>query len=209
MAYVEKWLGVERQFFLTTDNLVQANWKVAMENAIEGYHVDTVHPKTFGKMAAEHLCEHELEPNWTAYREKFEVGARDRRIHHWLGIEVDPIYRIYHCYPNLLIGKMAFFQWAFMVFPESPTSCRIVTYTFCETGPTRRLDQRLLVKILSAWGRGFFRKVMGEDTSIMTAIQRGLASPKRTSKGLISIREERLYHFQQYVQERTAELQSD
>jgi choline monooxygenase len=198
-----EWFPLDRTVVLKTDDLVDANWKIIMENAIEGYHVEMVHAKTFRKMAHESDCHHELGRTWTWYTEKMKLSPMDLRLHRWLRVDVDDQYKIYHCFPNLLIGKMALFHWVFTVLPVSPMRSRLVTYMYCQAGRPGRPHQAALTRLIVGWGRRFFRRVMNEDLSIMTSLQRGLASPEHASGGLISMREERLFQFQRYIQETT------
>lgn len=198
-----QWFGPDRQHVLTTDDEVPADWKLVMENAIEGYHVESVHPKTFGKLAEATDCDHELGDDWTWYSEQMYPRDLDRRVHRWLGLELDDRYQIFHRFPNLLIGKMALFQWVFAVFPLGPRRSRLITHTFCQTAPRPTWYRRLLTRRVVSWGRRFFRRVLDEDLAIMAALQRGLASPEHASGGLISVREERLFQFQRYIQRAT------
>ena len=203
-SFVSDWFPPESPAVLKTDDPVPANWKVVMENAIEGYHVESVHPHTFGKIAPEERCEHEFGRNWSLYTERISLSSRDRRLHRWLGIDVDDRYRIYHGYPNLLFGQMAFFRWVFTVIPQSPTESRLITHMVCRPPHPGRPDQRVLIRLIRRWGQRFFRRVMDEDLGIMGSIQRGLNAPRHAAGGLISKREERLFHFQDYVSAATA-----
>ncbi len=198
----EQWFTEDRIPVLTTDELVPANWKIVMENAIEGYHVEMVHSKTFGRMAEAARCGHELGDDWSWYQEQMPLKNFDRRMHRWLGLDVDELYQIYHVFPNLLIGKMAFFQWMFTVLPIAPRKTRLLTYLFCQGGVPGRIDQKLAARLVVQWGRRFFRRVMEEDLRIMPALQKGLDAPVHASEGLISVREERLFQFQKYIQRR-------
>jgi len=198
-----EWFSPDCRAVLRTDDVIAANWKVVMENAIEGYHVESVHPETFGTIADEEQCEHQFGERWSSYTERFTLTGRDRNLHRWLGVEVDSRYRIYHCYPNLLFGQMAFFRWVFTALPLGPTRCRLITHTVCRAPRPGRWDQRILCRSIRRWGQKFFRRVMDEDLGIMGSIQRGLNSPLHASPGLISKREERLFHFQNYVRAAT------
>jgi hypothetical protein len=46
-------------------------------------------------------------------------------------------------------------------------------------------------------------KIVAEDSSVITAVQQGLASAERPNGGLLSVREERCFHFQNYVKRET------
>ena len=68
-------LEIEEHFgthepFVTQITEHDANWKVAVENAIESYHVPLVHPNTFGNYLPEEEHEHRLGSNYSSYQGK-------------------------------------------------------------------------------------------------------------------------------------------
>ena len=79
---------------------------------------------------------------------------------------------------------------------------------FVYTGRPGTLAARGLFRGIRWWGRKFFTNVAMEDAGILPAIQKGLDSPVHPSEGLISIREERLYHFQEYIRRATSDDES-
>src|SRR6266487_3483798 len=61
------------------------NWKVAVENALEDYHIPLLHPKTFGKYAEEEQCSHVLTDRYSTYTRPIKSGdARFGRAANWL-----------------------------------------------------------------------------------------------------------------------------
>ncbi|MGH7202631.1 MAG: aromatic ring-hydroxylating oxygenase subunit alpha [Planctomycetaceae bacterium] len=194
----------DRHLILSLDYEVAANWKIKIENSLESYHVDLIHPATFRKTPDESICEHVLEPRWTTFETNQPAVTRTDRFLDWLihrvaEVESDGKYRHCHIYPNMMYGKMSLFTFAETVFPIEPGRTRILAKFFAFAGARRTLGTRLLRRGLAAWGRKFWPTVAAEDTGVMPDIQKGMQSGRLPSQGLISIREERLWHFQEFV----------
>ncbi|MBW3541525.1 MAG: aromatic ring-hydroxylating dioxygenase subunit alpha [Planctomycetes bacterium] len=192
--------SAEQRHFFTMDLPVAANWKTKIENALESYHVDLVHPTTFGRTPEAERCTHEL-ADWGSTFASHEPCEQllDRLVHRLIRREPDLEYKHWLVFPNLMFGKMRLFAWAEAILPVSPGKMRIRTWFFCYRGRSGGIRSRLLGRAMSRWGRKFFTKVSYEDAGILPEVQRGLAAPERPSDGVISIREERCWHFQEYV----------
>jgi choline monooxygenase len=182
---------------------IAANWKCKIENSLESYHIEMVHRETFRKSSEAENSFHELHDGWSSYgtpeeaptaRERFFDGLLERLV----SIPVEKTYKHWLYFPHLMFGKMRLFSWAEMILPLSPTRARIRTHYFCYRG-RGGWKSRLLVPLLKRWQKAFFTKVSYEDANVLPEVQRGLAAPRRPSAGLISIREERCWHFQQHV----------
>jgi choline monooxygenase len=200
--------GEWRQQILSLDYEVAANWKIKIENSLESYHVDLVHPATFKQTPDESICEHVLEPRWTAFATTQEATSSierflDRFIHRVAHHERDGKYEHFHFYPSMMYGKMALFSFAETVFPIAPGRTRIVAKFFALPGDPARLQSKLLFRGLRNYGRKFWPIVAAEDTSVMPDIQKGMESGSLPSRGLISVREERLFHFQEFIKAQT------
>jgi phenylpropionate dioxygenase-like ring-hydroxylating dioxygenase large terminal subunit len=192
----------------TLDFEVEANWKCRMENAVESYHVEMVHKKTFGQTPPAELVVHELEPGWSTFYVT-ETTARsrieemlDRLMHRLAGQTQDRVYRNYFRYPHIMFTKVRLFRSMELVLPISPTRSRFLYKFFCYENPNS-WRSRLARRLLSVWGRQFIPKVVKEDADAVVWMQKGLNSPRHASEGVISAREERCYHFQKYIQEET------
>ncbi|MBW3541524.1 MAG: aromatic ring-hydroxylating dioxygenase subunit alpha [Planctomycetes bacterium] len=190
------------------DNEIDCNWKLKIENSLESYHVEMVHASTFGRTPPAELCRHELEPRWTTYATYDDPPTPwqrflDRLVHRLVRIEPDTEYKQYLYYPNIMFGKMRLFSWAETVVPLSPTRTRIIARFFSHGSRSGRLRSRLLSRMLANWARKYFTRVGAEDAGIVQEVQRGLSSTKQPDGGLISIREERCWHFQEYIKEMT------
>jgi hypothetical protein len=76
---------------------------------------------------------------------------------------------------------------------------------FCHKSRSGKLTSRLLCKFLAAWGKRYFYRVALEDIPILHEVQKGYDSVCRPSEGLISTREERCFHFQNWIKRATRE----
>ena len=192
---------------LALDYELAANWKIKIENSLESYHVDMIHQATFIKTPDAADCEHTLQPRWTSFATTQQADKRidrilDRFIHHVARVECDDKYQHYHFYPNLMYGKMRLYSFAETVFPIAPNRTRIFARFFVNAG-TDRWQTRLLYRGMRAWGRKFWPAVQAEDAAVLPDIQKGVDCGHFPSVGLLSVREERLFHFQQYIHDHT------
>ena len=187
---------------------LDTNWKVKIENSLESYHVEMVHVSTFARTPDVELCRHELHPRWTLYATREEPPTPwqkflDRLAHRLARVEPDVEYRQWHFYPNLMFGKMRLFSWTETILPLSPTRTRVLAWFFSYQGRSGRLRSRIFSRVLANWARKYYTKVGAEDAAIVAEVQRGLSAGRRPAGGVISAREERCWHFQQYIAETT------
>ncbi|MBW3543070.1 MAG: hypothetical protein KY476_22660, partial [Planctomycetes bacterium] len=166
-----------------------------------------VHPQTFGRTPDAEVCEHEFHDGWTTFatRQEPQNGidrVLDKFAHRLARVEPDDEYKHWHFYPHLMFGKMRLFSWIEATLPTAPDRARVIGKFFCRGG-SRGVRSRILARALGHWEKKFFEKLRDEDTGIMREVQRGLDSPLQPSTGVISIREERCWHFQKYVKRMT------
>jgi choline monooxygenase len=207
----EELFAMDRRLFLSLDYEVECNWKIKIEKSLESYHVDFIHPNTFRATPDAEICFHEMEEGWTTYattqRAEREIDHRlNLLVHRLARKEFDEEYKHYHYYPSMMYGKMGLFTFAETVFPITPHRTRILAKFFVYPGPPGRLGSLLLYRALRRWGKKFWPLVAQEDTSVMPDIQKGMQSGQQPSRGLISMREERLFHFQEYIRDKTMDL---
>jgi phenylpropionate dioxygenase-like ring-hydroxylating dioxygenase large terminal subunit len=194
-------LSIERQY--------EANWKILQENSLEGYHSEAIHPRTFKIIPKEETCGHRFGERWTLYTE--DIKGRDdwlsrlgELIYRPLGRQHDYQYKHLHCYPNTIFAEMAVLSWVQVSLPLGPTRSRNVWRLFAYAGHSSNPLAKLSFLGLRTWGRWFFNTVVGEDEVVYPAVQRGLSSAVRPEGGLISRREERIFHFQEFIKAATA-----
>src|SRR5262249_11481843 len=177
-----------------------ANWKVPVENSLESYHIDCLHPKTFGTMPPESDCVHNLTERSTSFRmpipPSFTRWVQDFAVRR-LGRTPKDFYNHHHVFPNLTVNAMDVYCLAQVFVPTSATTSRQLAWLYTlhgpKNGPVKWLYKRSLAWVVP-W---IVRKIFLEDLSIFAEVQRGLEAS--VHRGVIGTREERLYPFQQFV----------
>lgn len=218
---LQDWLGVEgharcldlfggeRLNNLSLDLVVQGNWKLAVENALESYHVDTVHANTFGHAPPAESCTHRMYENGTAFAtvEPPPASAGQRfelLMHRLIGFEHRELFEHAIYYPNVMVGRTKIYAWVMTSTPMSATTSRLRYLMFSRVPPGRRPVAWAALHLMNQAAGAYARRVIMEDVAIMPAVQRGLSSASRPPAGLISRREERVFHFQDHVATRCA-----
>lgn len=182
----------------------RANWKVPIENTLEGYHIECVHPKSFGTHPPEGAVEHRLGDGHSTLDtpvfndwSKVMMGLLVRR----LGGRPEGRYVHTLIHPHLVFIRMDVSTSLQLVVPTSPTTCRhsVIVYSrgADRWGPTKWLADRFL----RAGTRLVTRMLVNEDLGVFEEIQRGLDASRQ--KGVFGAMEERLYHFQKWVIEQS------
>ncbi|MGF6663815.1 choline monooxygenase [Paraburkholderia atlantica] len=163
---------------------VGANWKVVIENALEGYHVPSVHSGTFMEvdgMSREkeaprfffddtrhsHL-EHEANADWVARFKRMEsrIGRWPWRFEH---------YTHHHIFPNLTVTS--FMGYSFHVQRFDPTAAETTTVHSRTLGVKFEGSTeagKKMMEHIHADGHAFTRKVFAEDGGICAKVQAGV-----------------------------------
>lgn len=188
------------------------NWKIKVENSIESYHLDMVHTGTFGRTPEPEDCSHELRAGWSYFRAPNKPANAwqqwlDRLVHRLAGDHVNENFEHYLVYPHLMFGSVGLFSWAEIVLPLGPTRTLNTFKLFGYGGSSGSLKSRLLSNLAGRAGLAFFKKVAEEDAGIIREVQHGHFSARQPSQGVISVREERCFHFQEYVKRSTSNAQ--
>lgn len=184
---------------------VEANWKVVIENSLEGYHVPSVHSATFMQasgMAKEHNSpkffigngqhshlEHAAETEWLNRFQRMgsKIGKWPWYFEH---------YTHHFVFPNLTVTS--FMGYSFHIQRFDPTGVdrttvhsRTVGVDFKNPTPA---GERIMEHIYSD-GHAFTRKVFAEDALICKRVQSGLKSAEKPAI-LAGGLEDRVLHFQ-------------
>jgi phenylpropionate dioxygenase-like ring-hydroxylating dioxygenase large terminal subunit len=210
------WLGNEYEFLERasqgmcgiTDEFqkdVDANWKVVIENSLEGYHVPAVHSKTFMQvdgMSREETAplfflddprhshlEHTASAAWISSFARLErkVGLWPWRFEH---------YTHHLIFPNLTVTS--FMGYSFHIQRFDPTAPELTTVHSRTTGVNfeggTEMGRKMMERIY-ADGHAFTHMVFGEDSGICAKVQSGLRNAQRLAvlgEGV----EDRVLHFQ-------------
>jgi phenylpropionate dioxygenase-like ring-hydroxylating dioxygenase large terminal subunit len=176
------------------------NWKVVLENSLESYHIPLVHPKTFGDYPDEPICWHELDPRFTSFKtippHDFAGRSSDWIVRRLGGtVRHEYWHRVLH--PHITESSLDVHRLLMCVFPTGPTTCRYRSILFTLHGRRPGPLTWSLARFLRWITIRVAKQVYAEDGSIYASVQNGLRSSPHP--GVIGTREERVFHFQQYV----------
>lgn len=157
---------------------VACNWKVYVDNYVEGYHLPHVHPG-LNKLLDYRAYDTALAP-W------YSLQSSPLRNNEGLYADGGAFY--YFIYPNVMLNILPGRLQTNRILPLGPDHCRIVfDYYYAQDAQTQ-------ARI--AADQDFSDEVQKEDIAICEAVQRGLASGFYTPGHLCPRREGGVWHFQ-------------
>ncbi|HEX4601613.1 MAG TPA: aromatic ring-hydroxylating dioxygenase subunit alpha [Gemmatimonadales bacterium] len=164
---------------------VHANWKVYVDNYLEGYHVPYVHPELYTL--------YDFEGYVTEVHDRYSVQVGplrdDRNVYTGGGGEA--LY--YQVFPNLMLNVVPGRLQSNVVVPVAPDRCTVVFRYYYDDVTSPAARARIEADI------AFSDKVQQEDAEICARVQRGLGS-RAYDKGRFSVRfEAGVYHFQKLL----------
>ena len=156
------------------------NWKIGIESAIEGYHLNMIHPETF-----KHFVQAVLPSSWNGDHSlgpsRLSASAIDslERIETRLGLsrlEVSDCYDHYLVFPNLCLTITAGLTLSVQTYePVAPDATRLRFWLSTGTSEKPALRDGVMGRaVLGAFG-DFNDRVLEEDQRISEAVQRGKA----------------------------------
>ena len=214
-ASLKEYLGEEYDFLIKCSNslnkiedsfedTVDANWKIVIENSLEGYHVPAVHNKTF--MQADGMGKsdsapsfvlknplhssltHSADADWVRRFQRIEkqIGEWPWRFEH---------YTHHLIFPNLTITSFMGYSFHVQLFqPDAVNKTKIRSQTLgVNFQGTTAIGGKMIEKIYLD-GHIFTRKIFGEDGDICQEIQAGLAQASKSPIFGIGL-EDRVKHF--------------
>ena len=181
--------------------VVECNWKVYVENYLEGYHIPIAHPalfkeldydaysvETFRWYSKQHAPVRELKPG--------EVHGRDRRFIRSPDGEDEALY--YWLYPNTMFNIYPDNMSMNQVIPLSADrTLTIFEWYFAEPGTGEGWESM-------QQAIAFSDQIQQEDIVLCEQVQRGLRSSSYEAGRLSPRRENGVYHFQNLVREALA-----
>ncbi len=206
---IDPWFSTStRRHCLSFDFVHECNWKVVIENVLERYHLDAIQAETFGMSPQKERCAHEFHEKWNMFTDdysKHNVTMGEKYLSRLVHVEPDYMWKHIQKYPNMLYAEMALFNFAHTLIPISKDKCRAVWRIFTNVGEDMGVRANIVEWVLKKWGKRFWTKLNNEDYVVYPSIHDGICSPMRPGKGLVSIREERIFPFQQYVLQNTSD----
>src|SRR6267143_1291884 len=180
------------------DYVIECNWKVYVDNYLEGYHLPIAHPglfkeldydqyrvETFRYYSKHHAPISELKPD--------EVPGRDRRYIRMPGAEEDALY--YWLFPNTMLNIYQDNVSTNVIIPLGvDKTLTIFEWFFAEpgTGAGWESMQQTIA---------FSDEIQQEDIAVCEQVQRGLRSRSYDRGRFAAKRENGVHHFQSLVTE--------
>jgi choline monooxygenase len=160
---------------------VACNWKVYVDNFLEGYHLPYVHPGL--SKVLDYRAYHTELFRWHSLQHS-PLRAND-------GIYGDGDAFYYFVYPNVMLNIMPGRLQVNRVLPLGPERCRVeFDYYYAPDAAARARMGR---------DRQFSEEIQQEDIAICEAVQRGLASGCYEAGRLCPRRESGLWHFHELL----------
>lgn len=193
----------EHRQLCSWSRVVEANWKLVVENTLESYHISEIHRRTLGTMPDEPSCHHQLRDRSSSFAAPGGVpgmvGFIHRQLLSSLGKTPSRRYEHHLVLPTFSLGVMDDLVYASTCEPIDVQRARVTLRGFgVQSAKFAPLRHRLLAAIaknhLAFWGR-----VWAEDNSLYPAVQAGVNAPLHPGSGLLSRREERVHHFQKWI----------
>jgi choline monooxygenase len=161
---------------------VQANWKVYVDNYLEGYHVPYVHPELYK------LYDYEGYVTEVHDRYSVQVGPLTGGSNVYTGGGGEALY--YQIFPNLMLNVVPGRLQSNVVIPLAADRCKVIFRYYYDDVASPAARERIEADI------AFSDKVQQEDAEICERVQKGLGS-RAYDRGRFSVRfEEGVYHFQ-------------
>lgn len=162
---------------------VNCNWKVYVDNYLEGYHLPHVHPG-LNRLLNYRAYETTLS-DWYSYQHSPLDGAqgpyRSGEAHY------------YFIYPNIMLNILPDRLQTNLVVPVSARQCRVI-FDFYYTETESDAAQKMIAEDLR-----FSDEVQQEDIGICERVQTGLESGAYQAGRLSPKRESGVHHFQELV----------
>jgi choline monooxygenase len=178
---------------------VRCNWKLAVENYCEAYHLPWVHPglNDYSRLE-DHYCFSDAEDfagqGSLAYRLSDVAGTRLPRLPQW-PTERTHVAEYPSLYPNVLLGFQADHAFAVILTPVTPHSTREeVRIFYVGEGATADAYGACRTATHAAWD-----VVFREDVFAVEGMQQGRASPGYQGGVFSPVMDQPTHHFHRWV----------
>ena len=189
---------------------VKANWKVVIENSLEGYHVPMVHQKTFVIADGMSKSDIDISNNFSSH---YHSSMNNQANKEWLKSFKNKFsqkigswpfvtnhYTHHHIFPNLTITSFLGYSFHVQIFKPTTHDLTLVhSRTYGTSFENQNEIGKKLINKIYEDSHQFTLKVFDEDTFICEKVQRGL-NQARNNLILGERIEQRVFHFHQAYQ---------
>jgi choline monooxygenase len=178
-----RYLDLKNMVYLkTVEYPVQANWKVYVDNYLEGYHLGAVHPRLSREL--DYANYYVKTARWYS-----EQGAPAKSTAELYQGGVRPGAHYYWCFPNFMLNIYQGILQTNLVIPDGPGRCTVRFEWFAFR------DQLAAIEIKLPELMKFSDEIQAEDESICNVVQENLHS-ETYRQGRYSVkRENGVHHF--------------
>lgn len=175
------------QYHTSTVDLIECNWKVYVDNYLEGYHIPIVHPELAGLLDYKNYVT-EIEDHYSLQFSPFSDKSDNNPYH-----AEDGRAYYYFIYPNIMLNILPDRLQTNVVVPVDDQHCKVV-FAFFYTNIEKSKKRGTIESDLKTSA-----EIQREDIEICEAVQKGLRSAAY-DKGRFSVqRELGVWHFQKLV----------
>jgi choline monooxygenase len=193
----------EHRQICSWSRVVDANWKLVVENTLESYHVSEIHRRTLGVMPEEPICHHQLRNQSSSFTAPGGVpgmvGFLQRQILSSLGKTPLRQYEHHLVLPTFSLSVMDDLVVTWTCEPIDPQRTRLTLRGFSVQSAKYAPVRNRLLTYIAKNHLAFWNRVWAEDVNLYPAVQAGVNSPRQPGCGLLSRREERVHHFQKWI----------
>ena len=178
--------------------VINANWKVAVENTLESYHVKSVHPETFARLNAT-TAEFLFDEPHSGWRAAIDAGMEKqlRKITRMIGLQ-SQFEGYFHqlLFPALTLATTVGLSYAVQYFrPLTAQTTEFTSYVFAARHDGSD-NQRQLLQEACKPAVDFNRAVFEEDRVVCGQVQIGIEQAPNSLVGELSNEEQRVFDFQ-------------
>lgn len=173
-ATIHNYHPEQQHFLFSAEEVWQTNWKLLVENFMEGYHLSTTHPSTLHPITPTKLCRKLPDgPAFTGYRAHFAPDCPERGPYHADLTEEERRSDVFYCiYPSFVVGFCPHFTLYMCV---RPLTVDTVAIRWGITGNARDPDSPVVKDYIQ-----LTRDFSAEDRRELEALQRALHSRQYT-----------------------------
>ena len=185
------------QYHTRTIDVINCNWKVYVDNFLEGYHIPIVHPE-LAKLLDYSQYVTEISEQYSLQYSPFSDTSADNP---YQAADGEAWY--YFVYPNIMLNILPGRLQTNIIEPMGPDKCRVI-FDFYYTDLAKAEASGLLES-----DRKYSAEIQQEDIEICEQVQKGLRS-NAYDKGRFSVeRELGVWHFQSKMKKSLSNLMNN
>ncbi|MBL0179671.1 MAG: Rieske 2Fe-2S domain-containing protein [Gemmatimonadetes bacterium] len=172
---------------------VECNWKVYVDNYLEGYHLPAVHPGLYKELDYD---AYRVEPHryWSLQHAPLRAGHGPERIYVPNGEGDDAQY--YWCFPNVMLNIYQGQMQTNVVLPCGPDRCEVVFEWYAVDPPADAATDPKWTSLIA-----FSDEIQDEDIEICERVQQNLRSRVYDRGRYSALRENGVHHFHALLHE--------